>query len=546
MAMRPFKKSKTGHEDGEGVQSGSASSLLLEPSSREGTEPVSARQSPPDITSGVESPPPPKAFVLEDDEGDNERGNDTSTAATGTEEAVEKEADEGQSQEESSEDQDSGSEMGLNDAQNEILEELEDCLIGENSEEEKGPKVSIDRDTVSYLRSELFSKGPMRFLQEYVLMDSPYKVTDILCAFGFALPLKVVEKYDQEEFKTFLPVAIKHFASARKRLSYPHTIEEFNEVINKANKILVLTGAGISTSLGIPDFRSSTGLYAQLADCGLSDPQEVFDIHIFREDPSIFYRIAREVLPGDKNMYTPTHAFIKMLYDRGKLLRNYTQNIDNLEANAGVPPEYLVQCHGSFATATCQTCRYKVDGASVFDEIRLQKVPLCPLCQKIKQEQKPKKSKSKKDDSDEEDADPFEDASKGVLKPDITFFGEALPSRFDDLLLGPDGDAAKCDLVICIGTSLKVAPVSEIIRVVNRDTPQVYINKTPINHNEFDITFLGNCDDVIEWMAEQLSWPFDHKMNRRTLGQFAKLAFPNGSIEFQENQATYRFNYDNN
>jgi NAD-dependent histone deacetylase SIR2 len=541
MAMRPFKKSKTGHEDGERVESGSASSLLLEPSSREGTEPVSARQSPPDITS--ESPPPPKAFDLED--GDNEQTTESSNTAVTEPPTVENEEKQGEEGSSSEDGEESGSEMGLNEAQNEILEELEDCLIGDNSEEEKGPKVSLDRDTVSYLRSELFSKGPMRFLQEYVLMDSPYKVTDILCAFGFALPLKVVEKYDQEDFKTFLPVAIKHFASARKRLPYPHTIEEFNEVINRANKILVLTGAGISTSLGIPDFRSSTGLYAQLADCGLSDPQEVFDIHIFREDPSIFYRIAKEVLPGDKNMYTPTHAFIKMLYDRGKLLRNYTQNIDNLEANAGVPPEYLVQCHGSFATATCQTCRHRVDGASIFDEIRAQKIALCPLCQKSKQEQKPSK-KSKKNDSDEDDEDPFEDASQGVLKPDITFFGEALPSRFDDLLLGPDGDAAKCDLVICIGTSLKVAPVSEIVRVVDRETPQVYINKTPINHNEFDITFLGNCDDVIEWMAEQLSWPFDHKMNKRSLGQFSKLSFPNGLIEFQENQATYRFNYDNN
>lgn len=545
--MRPYKKTKTSHshndvdENQEGADEGnSVSSLLVGDSG-----PSSAHQSPPPVAVPDEEPSSLKrAFILADEDGDEEgtnRGKERDQEPE--QEQPEQDGDRDQEQEQEnyladdasdSSSLDDNDEIGLNGAQNEILNELENCLAEERDNEDQGPKVSLEKYTSNFLRSELFSKGPMKFLEKYVFDDdgtSEYKVTDILCAFGFPLPLRLVEKYDQEEFKTFLPVAIKHFASSRKRLSYPHTIGEFSEAINRANKILVLTGAGISTSLGIPDFRSSTGLYAQLADCGLSDPQEVFDIQIFREDPSIFYRIAKEVLPGSKDLYTPTHAFIKMLYDKGKLLRNYTQNIDNLEANAGVPAEKIVQCHGSFASATCQTCGYKTDGASIFDNIRAQTVPMCPICAK---------TSAKINEFDDGDN------ARGVLKPDITFFGEALPSRFDELLFGPDNDAAQCDLVICIGTSLKVAPVSEIIRVVDRDTPQVYINKTPINHNEFDITFLGKCDDVIEWMTDELGWNFSHKMNKRLNNKEPKHSintFPGGDIEYQENQATYRFNY---
>src|SRR5699024_6259414 len=106
----------------------------------------------------------------------------------------------------------------------------------------------------------------------------------------------------------------------------------------------------ISTSLGIPDFRSKdTGLYARLEYLGLTDAQEVFDIHLFRQDPSIFYSIAKDILPTEKK-FSPTHAFLRLLQDKEKLLTNFTQNIDNVEANAGVLPENLVQCHGSFAT----------------------------------------------------------------------------------------------------------------------------------------------------------------------------------------------------
>lgn len=173
---------------------------------------------------------------------------------------------------------------------------------------------------------------------------------------------------------------------------------------------------------------------------GLSDPQEVFDIHIFREDPTIFYSIAKDILPTEKK-YSPTHGFIRLLQDKGKLLTNYTQNIDNIEANAGVLPENIVQCHGSFAKATCVKCHHKVLGDEIYDDIKKGVVPECPQCRKqigedaLKpQGQKRKRSgnwadKDRKtnaeDSSDEED---YEIPTPGVMKVSGHLYGLYLKS----------------------------------------------------------------------------------------------------------------------
>ena len=173
----------------------------------------------------------------------------------------------------------------------------------------------------------------------------------------------------------------------------------------------------ISTSLGIPDFRSKgTGFYSKLEYLGLSDPQEVFDIDLFREDPSIFYSVAKDILPST-NQYSPTHAFIRLLQEKGKLLTNFTQNIDNLERHAGILPEKLIQCHGSFATASCVECKYKVKGEDIQKDLKAGRVARCERClQQLKQGkngamkrkrssngQSKRKRYSYEDSSDEED-----------------------------------------------------------------------------------------------------------------------------------------------
>lgn len=117
------------------------------------------------------------------------------------------------------------------------------------------------------------------------------------------------------------------------------------ELIRNSKKILVITGAGCSVSCGIPDFRSKNGIYSRLDEFNLSDPQEMFDIRFFRENPEPFYHFAHEIYPSNFKA-SPSHHFIKMLESKGKLLRNYTQNIDTLEADAQI--ERVIQCHGKF------------------------------------------------------------------------------------------------------------------------------------------------------------------------------------------------------
>ncbi|KAF9579556.1 NAD-dependent protein deacetylase sirtuin-2, partial [Lunasporangiospora selenospora] len=187
----------------------------------------------------------------------------------------------------------------------------------------------------------------------------------------------------------------------RTRILKDNTIESVAEYINagKAKNIIVMSGAGISTAAGIKDFRSpGTGLYSDLAKYNLPYPEAVFDICFFRDNPDPFYRLAKELMPGN---YRPTltHYFMPMLAKRDLLLRAYTQNIDMLERLTGLDGDLLVEAHGSFASSECIDCYVNHEFAWVKKSILKGEVPRCPSC-------------------------------KGLVKPTITFFGEDLPERF--------------------------------------------------------------------------------------------------------------------
>ncbi|ODV97238.1 hypothetical protein PACTADRAFT_39531, partial [Pachysolen tannophilus NRRL Y-2460] len=368
----------------------------------------------------------------------------------------------------------------------------------------------VSKETTSLARSYLKANGSMKFLDRYLPgTASAEDILNLIQLLGYKP--KELPRMDNENalmyLIKFLQKAMNKVLTMRVRLPDFDTIEALVDSINNASNIVVLTGAGISTSLGIPDFRSSKGFYAKLSYLGLEDPQEVFDLSYFREDPAIFYSIAHMILPPE-HAFTPLHGFIRLLQDKGKLLRNYTQNIDNLESNVGIDADKLIQCHGSFATATCITCGFKVPGETIFKEIRAQEVPICPWC-------KTKRFKLLKEIELEEDLNGSASAWKtmfsksfGVMKPDITFFGEALPERFHTSI---KKDISECDLLICIGTSLKVAPVSEIVNMIPEEVPQVLINKDLVGHCEFDLSLLGYCDQVIVYLSEKLGWKINHK-----------------------------------
>lgn len=122
-------------------------------------------------------------------------------------------------------------------------------------------------------------------------------------------------------------------------------------------RIVVLTGAGLSVSAGIPDFRSpGSGLYSKLAKYNLPYPEAIFELNYFKQNPKAFLTLSKELLTGD---YTPTlgHKFITRMHEEGMLEINLTQNIDDLEIKAGLPAEKLLQAHGHARSAHCMECK---------------------------------------------------------------------------------------------------------------------------------------------------------------------------------------------
>lgn len=266
----------------------------------------------------------------------------------------------------------------------------------------------------------------------------------------------------------------------RQPLSHVCSIESVVKLIRDCKNIIVLTGAGVSVSCGIPDFRSRDGIYARLSKDfpDLPDPQSMFDINFFHSNPYPFFRFAKEIYPGS---FKPSlsHRFIQQLEASGRLLRNYTQNIDTLEQVAGI--KNVVTCHGSFATASCMNCKIKVDADEIKGEVFAQRIPYCKVCT------------------------PTEGAMN-ILKPDIVFFGEGLPEEFHTQI---KEDKERADLLIVIGSSLKVRPVALIPSFLKPNVPQILINREQLPHMQFDVELYGNCDDVICELCSQLGSPWE-------------------------------------
>ncbi|KAI0079106.1 SIR2-domain-containing protein [Panus rudis PR-1116 ss-1] len=381
-------------------------------------------------------------------------------------------------------------------------------------------RTTYSSEEATRMLAELKEHGRTWFVNEYVIRRG-IPIPQLLYAFGICLCSKLRAKRPKT-LRYFLDVAMTRELENRQRLTKYNTVDDAVKLIRDAKRIIILTGAGISVSCGIPDFRSRDGLYATLQRNGeynLDDPQQMFDIDYFKENPSVFYSFASQIYPANF-IPSPCHRFIKLVEDKGKLLRNYTQNIDTLETRAGV--KRVLQCHGSFATASCINCKARFPGNAIENDIMNHRIPTCPVCPAQppppKNPSKPKKKASKKKnlsvwevDSDEDDDLP--EHPPGVIKPDITFFGEKLSDDFDRALIE---DRPMVDLLLVIGTSLKVSPVSDIITNLPHSVPQILINKTPIKHINPDITLLGNADDIILHLCRRLGWDLPQVDNSRS------------------------------
>lgn len=257
---------------------------------------------------------------------------------------------------------------------------------------------------------------------------------------------------------TCLDVSEPPFSLYRSLSNKPTFREGFTSVVNllKGKKnIIVLTGAGISTSCGLPDFRTKgSGLYSKLDpfELGLSCPEELFDLHFFLENPEPFYKFARNLYyplgTNERVIPSDSHKLLSLFEQRKMLLRVYSQNIDGLEETAGISPKKIIYAHGSLQWATCLTCKRRVSAEEIQQNILEGTVAYCRAAVTTTAPQKKHNKSTRKRSRDEPSR-----TCNGILKPGVTFFGEAL---HDGVRRALEADRNKVDALVVIGTSLSV------------------------------------------------------------------------------------------
>ncbi len=224
-------------------------------------------------------------------------------------------------------------------------------------------------------------------------------------------------------------------------------ITRVTDLIVDARRIVVFTGAGISTESGIPDFRSPGGIWERFYPDDFTYQKFVSDPECRRKQ----WHMLREGGLTTEAKPNLAHYAIAELDSLGKLDCVITQNVDNLHQKAGVPDSKVFELHGNMQWAKCLSCgqRYPFEQIKAILD-RGEAVPDCPTCH-------------------------------GILKPDAVFFGEPLPAK---VLSEATSRARNCDLFIVIGSTLIVYPAAYMpIYAVNSGAKLVIINlsSTPMD-----------------------------------------------------------------
>ncbi len=217
-------------------------------------------------------------------------------------------------------------------------------------------------------------------------------------------------------------------------------IERAAALIANSEYIVALTGAGISTPSGVPDFRSpGSGLWEKV------NPLLIASSFSFRVQPQIFYEwarpLVRKLLKADPN---PAHRALAKLEERGLLKAVITQNIDDLHQKAG--SKRVLELHGNMQQATCLKCRQVVPIQDIIEQcLEAGEMPYC--------------------------------SCGGLLKPNVVLIGEQLPRW---VLLEAWGEAERCDLMLVVGSSLEIVPAAEIPFVARRHgAKSIVVNYQP-------------------------------------------------------------------
>jgi NAD-dependent deacetylase sirtuin 2 len=277
------------------------------------------------------------------------------------------------------------------------------------------------------------------------------------------------------------------------------------------SNIVILSGSGISTITGIPDFRSPGGLYQtlkpELLTCTekerkLLKKDSVYVVHydMFKNNPFPYLEVRRPFILGThEKKWKPSiaHFFFKLLQEKNLLRRLYTQNIDGLDQQTGLPEDYIINVHGSLTKISCEFCKetYPYDKFISYVKNNVRNIY---------------------DPNDNTTSSKLFCSCCGLagIKPNTVMYGRQLPgSVFEHV----DEDFFKADLLIIVGTSLTVHPACDFINKVRPSVPRLLVNNQYVGEDlgmnfcnkSRDSALIGEIDNEFLRLINYLDWTDD-------------------------------------
>jgi NAD-dependent deacetylase len=244
-------------------------------------------------------------------------------------------------------------------------------------------------------------------------------------------------------------------------------VEFAADLFRAARRAVILTGAGLSTPSGIPDFRSEgTGLWSR------DEPLTVASLSTFRTAPEKFFQwfrpLASQIHHAQPNA---AHLAIAEMEKTGCIQSIITQNIDALHQKAG--SKNVIEMHGTMRTLSCSQCYHQSEALSHLGPfVERGEIPRCPAC-------------------------------GAIMKPDVILFGEQLPQK---AWMQAQRDARQCDVMMVAGSSLEVLPVAGLpMQALDRGAHLIIVNNSPTYLNvRADVAIMENVADIIPAIAEKV------------------------------------------
>ena len=242
-----------------------------------------------------------------------------------------------------------------------------------------------------------------------------------------------------------------------------HAFGQAREWLDAAERIVALTGAGISTDSGIPDFRGPNGVWTKNPAA-----EKTATLSHYLSNPDVRKQAWRNRVESPMWEAAPNaghHALVE-LERRGKLVALITQNVDGLHLKAGTDPDLLIEVHGNTREVVCMQCDERAPMERALDRVRAgEDDPPCRSC-------------------------------GGILKSATISFGQSL---VENDLIRADWAARNCDLLLAVGSTLGVYPVAGVVPIAKREGARiVIINAEPTEMDDIaDAVLQGSISEVL-------------------------------------------------